>query len=226
MKPIKILIADDHELVRQGVRHTLETNAGWQVVAEAANGREAVELALQLQPDVAVLDLSMPEMNGLDAIRRIVAQLPQIRILVLSIHDSDTLIHEVLAAGAKGYLLKSDAARDLVFAVESLIEGRPYFTAKVSQTLLDNFLQANTPRGPEDRPRLTAREQEIVRLVADSKTNKEIAALLHISVRTVETHRSNIMEKLDLHSVSDLIVYAIRSGLKDPSQPGWLPGSR
>lgn len=223
MKPIRILIADDHELVRQGVRQTLETNPEWEVIAEAANGREAVELAERLQPEIAVLDLSMPELNGLEAIRRIVQIAPQIRILVLSIHDSETLIHEVLAAGAKGYLLKSDAARDLVSAVQSLADGRPFFTAKVSQALLDSFLSASTPKRVEERSRLTPREQEIVRLVADSKTNKEIASLLSISVRTVETHRSNIMEKLGIHSISDLVLYAIRNGLKDPSRPGPRP---
>jgi len=223
MTRTKILIADDHELVRRGVRHALEANPDWEVVGEAANGREAVEMAERLQPQIAVLDLSMPEMNGLEAIRRITSSSPHIRILVLSIHDSETLIHEVLAAGAKGYLLKSDAARDLLSAVQSLIEGRPFFTAKVSQTLLDNFLSGGSPRRVEERSRLTPREQEIVRLVADGKTNKEIATVLNISVRTVETHRSNIMEKLGIHSVSDLILYAIRNGLKDPSQPSVDP---
>ena len=219
MTRIKILIADDHELVRRGIRHALEANPEWAVVGEAGNGREAVELAERLQPQIAVLDLSMPEMNGLEAIRRILATAPDVRILVLSIHDSDTLIHEVLAAGAKGYLLKSDAARDLLAAVQSLIEGRPFFTAKVSQALLENFVNGGAPKRVEERTRLTPREQEIVRLVADSKTNKEIATLLNISVRTVETHRSNIMEKLAIHSVSDLILYAIRNGLKDATQP-------
>jgi DNA-binding NarL/FixJ family response regulator len=219
MTRIKILIADDHELVRRGIRHSLETIPDWEVIAEAANGREAVELADRLHPQIAVLDLSMPEMNGLEAIRRILSASPEVRILVLSIHDSDTVIHEVLAAGAKGYLLKSDAARDLLAAVQSLIEGRPFFTAKVSQALLDSFLNGGAPRRVEERSRLTRREQEIVRLVADSRANKEIATLLNISVRTVETHRSNIMEKLDIHSVSDLVLYAIRNGLKDASQP-------
>jgi DNA-binding NarL/FixJ family response regulator len=178
-----------------------------------------VELSQQIQPDIAVIDLSMPEMNGLEAIRRILESSPETRILVLSIHDSDTLIHEVLAAGAKGYLLKSDAARDLLAAVQSLVEGRPFFTARVSQALLESFLQSNSPRRQEEKARLTPREQEVVRLIADSKTNKEVASILNISIRTVETHRSNIMEKLGIHSVSDLILYAIRSGLKDPVPP-------
>jgi len=221
MTRTKILIADDHEIVRRGIRHALETNPDWEVIAEAANGREAVEMADRLHPQIAVLDLSMPEMNGLEAIRRILSASPEVRILVLSIHDSDTLIHEVLASGAKGYLLKSDAARDLLSAVQSLIDGRTFFTAKVSQALLDNFLNGGAPRRVvEERSRLTPREQEIVRLVADSRTNKEIATLLNISVRTVETHRSNIMEKLGIHSVSDLIMYAIRNGLKDVSPQG------
>ena len=221
MTRTKILIADDHEIVRRGIRHALETNPDWEVIAEAANGREAVEMADRLHPQIAVLDLSMPEMNGLEAIRRILSASPEVRILVLSIHDSDTLIHEVLASGAKGYLLKSDAARDLLSAVQSLIDGRTFFTAKVSQALLDNFLNGGAPRRVvEERSRLTPREQEIVRLVADSRTNKEIATLLSISVRTVETHRSNIMEKLGIHSVSDLIMYAIRNGLKDVSPQG------
>jgi DNA-binding NarL/FixJ family response regulator len=218
MNKTRILIADDHELVRQGVRHTLLTNPDWEVVAEACNGREAVELSKQVQPDLVVIDLSMPEMNGLEAIRQILQESPQTRILVLSIHDSDTLIQEVLAAGAKGYLLKSDAARELVAAVQSLVEGRPFFTPRVSQALLESFLHANAPKRVEEKSRLTAREQEVVRLIAASKTNKEVASLLNISIRTVETHRSNIMEKLGIHSVSDLIVYAIRNGLKDPSR--------
>ncbi len=214
MNKIKILIADDHELVRQGVRHTLVANANWEVVGEACNGREAVELSHRLQPDIAVLDLSMPELNGLEAIRQIVGHSPQIRILVLSIHDSDTLIHEVLAAGAKGYLLKSDAARDLVTAVQSLAEGRPFFTAKVSQTLLDSYLHSGLPRRVEEKSRLTAREQEIVSLIAEGKSNKEVASILNISVRTVETHRSNIMEKLGIRCVSDLVIFAVRTGLR------------
>jgi DNA-binding NarL/FixJ family response regulator len=219
----RILIADDHELVRQGIRHTLETNPVWEVVGEAANGLEAVDLATRLDPDIVVMDLSMPEMNGLDAIRHIVRSAPHIHILVLSIHDSDTLIHEVLAAGAKAYLLKSDAARDLVAAVQSLVDSRPFFTAKVSKALLDNFLHSSSPKRDSERSRLTSREQEIVRLIASSKTNKEIAGLLRISVRTVETHRSNIMEKLGIHSVSDLILYAVRQGLNDPAVPAPPP---
>ncbi len=218
MNQTRILIADDHELVRRGIRQTIEGHPTYEVVGEAVNGREAVELTAKLDPDLVILDLSMPEMSGLEALREIVKRSLRAKVLVVSMHDSEALIHEVLASGAKGYLLKSDAARDLLTAIESLSEGRTFFTAKVSQTLLENFLNGNTPKRPDERSRLTAREQEVVRLLADGKTNKEVAGLLHISVRTVETHRSNIMEKLDIHSVTDLILYAIRAGLKDPSE--------
>jgi DNA-binding NarL/FixJ family response regulator len=160
----------------------------------------------------------MPELTVLKAIRQILESSPQVRILVLSTQDSDTLVYEVLAAGAMGYLLKSEAARDLVAAVQSLVEGRPFFSAKASHSLLDSSRHSSSARLPEERSRLTAREQQIVRLIANGQTNKEIAASLNISVRTVETHRSRIMEKLGFHSLSALILYAIRTGLKDPSE--------
>jgi DNA-binding NarL/FixJ family response regulator len=157
----------------------------------------------------------MPELNGLEAIKQIIRKAPQMAILALSIHDSETVIRDVLAAGAKGYLLKSDAARDLVAAIQSLIEGRPFFTAKVSETLLQTYIHGGSPARGEEPSKLTGREREIVTLVADGHTNKEVASMLNISVRTVETHRSNIMEKLAIHSLSDLILYAVRTGLKD-----------
>jgi DNA-binding NarL/FixJ family response regulator len=217
----RILIADDHELVRHGIRHTLEDEPGeFLVVGEAANGRDAVEMARDLTPDVVILDINMPGLNGLQALREIVAGEAKARVLVLSVDDSEPVILEALAAGAQGYLLKTDAARDLVTAVHSLVAGRPFFTARVAQTLLARYVQGSAPRRREERSRLTPREQEIVRLVADGKTNKEMAALLNISIRTVETHRSNVMEKLDIHSVSDLVLYAIRHGLKDPGHAG------
>jgi DNA-binding NarL/FixJ family response regulator len=211
----RILIADDHELVRQGVRHTLESVPEWEVVGEASNGPEAIDLSEKTLPDVVVLDLTMPGMSGLDAIRPILKASPETRILVVSIHDSDELIHEVLAAGARGYLLKSDAARDLISAVQSLLAGRVFFTAKVSQALIHHYVQAHAPAASAVAlvTRLTTREQEIVRLVAKGMTNKEVATQLNISVRTVESHRSNIMEKLGIHSVSDLILYAVRQKL-------------
>ena len=211
-KRLRIVIADDHELVRQGVRHTLETHSEWSVVGEASNGREAVTLCQQLHPDIVVLDLTMPELTGLDAIPEILKVSPASKILALSVHDSEQLIHHVLAAGAKGYLLKSDAARDLIAAVQALSEGRVFFTARVSQALLENYLRGvHTPVA--ERSKLSPREREIVALVAQSKTSKEVAAILNISVRTVESHRSNIMDKLGIHSLSELIRYAIREKL-------------
>lgn len=223
MTPIRILIADDHALVRQAVRRILETNPEWEVVAEAVNGREAVELAECLQPEIAVLDLGMPELNGLEAIRLIVEKLPQVRILVLSIHESESVIHDALAAGAHGYLGKSDAGRDLVTAVQALADGRPFLTAKASQALLNHILHSSTPKRAEERSPLTPREREIVRLVAQRMTNRQIASLLNISVRTVETHRSHIMEKLSIRSVSGLILYASRHGLHEPLPLGRSP---
>lgn len=220
----RILIADDHELVRHGIRHTLEADpVQFLVVGEAANGLEAIELARNLTPDIVILDINMPGMSGLQALREIAKGETKPQVLVLSVDDSEPVILDALAAGAQGYLLKTDAANDLVTAVQSLAAGRPFFTARVAQTLLSRYVQGSTPRRREERSRLTPREQEIVRLVADGKTNKEMAALLNISIRTVETHRSNVMEKLDIHSVSDLVLYAIRHGLKDPG-PSARPG--
>ena len=216
---IRILLADDHELVRHGIRHTLESNPNWQVVGEASDGRQAVDLVRELTPDIVILDLNMPGLTGIEALREIVKTTPKPRVIVLSVDDSEPMILEALSAGAQAYLLKTDAARDLVTAVESLIEGRPFFTAKVAQIILERYIQGNSHKRKEERCRLTPREREVVRLVADGKTNKDMAALLNISIRTVETHRSNIMEKLDLHTVSDLVMYAIRHGLKDPGAP-------
>jgi DNA-binding NarL/FixJ family response regulator len=217
----RILIADDHELVRRGICHTLENEpTEFEVVGEAANGFEAVELARNLTPDLVILDINMPGMSGLQALREITGVDRHPRVLVLSVDDSEAVILEALAAGAQGYLLKTDAARDLITAIHSLLAGRPFFTAKVAQTLLARYVRGGLSGRREPRSRLTPREQEIVRLVADGKTNKEMAALLNISIRTVETHRSNVMEKLDVHSVSDLVLYAIQHGLKDPTTPG------
>ncbi len=222
----RILIADDHELVRHGIRHTLENDpAEFEVVGEAANGFEAVQLARNLSPEIVILDINMPGMSGLQALREISKGETKPRVLVLSVDDTEPVILEALAAGAQGYLLKTDAARDLVTAVHSLVAGRPFFTAKVAQTLLARYVQGGPPRRRQERSRLTPREQEIVALVADGKTNKEMAALLNISIRTVETHRSNVMEKLDVHSVSDLVLYAIQHGLKDPGGPGSRSGA-
>jgi DNA-binding NarL/FixJ family response regulator len=216
---VRILVADDHEIVRQGLRALLETQPGWQVVAEAVDGREALDKAKRLRPDVVVLDVSMPNLNGLEATRQIRKALPETEVLILTMHDSEQLVREVLEAGARGYVLKSDAGRELVTAVESVRKSKPYFTSRVSEIVLDGYLNAggrsdayNVPRSV----RLSPREREIVQLLAEGKSNKEVAAALHISVKTAETHRTNLMRKLDLHSISELVRYAIRNKMVEP----------
>jgi len=209
---LRILLADDHDIVRRGLKELLEQQVGWQVCAEAANGREAVELALQHRPHVAVIDLSMPELNGLEATRRIRQSLPDTEVLIFTMHESEELIREVLGAGARGYLLKSDAVRQLIPAVESLSQKKPYFAGRVSEVVLDGFLKGGqvTLEGATSE-RLTSREREVVQLLAEGKSNKQIARLLDLSVKTVETHRTAAMRKLELNSLPDLVRYAIRA---------------
>jgi len=214
---LRILLADDHDIVRRGLKDLLEQHEGWQVCAEAANGRDAVDLALRHRPHVAVMDLSMPELNGLEATRRIRQGVPETDILIFTMHESEELIREVLVAGARGYLLKSDAVRHLVPAVESLSQKRPFFAGSVSEILLDGFLkggQAAALRPSAER--LTSREREIVQLLAEGKSNKQIARLLDLSVKTVETHRTTAMRKLDLNSLPDLVRYAVRTQIIQP----------
>ena len=214
----KILIADDHEIVRRGLRALIESQPNWEVVGEAVTGREAVELAKQFTPQVAVLDVSMPEMNGLEATRQILKALPQTEVLILTMHDSEQVVREVLDSGARGYVLKSDAGRDLISAVEALRQRRPFFSSRVSEMLLQNYRGRQQRPGTGDAPRsrLTAREREIVQLLAEGKTNKDVAASLNISIKTAETHRTNIMNKLDLHSVTELVRYAVRNNMVEP----------
>lgn len=214
-KPLQILIADDHEVVRHGLRALLQNHPGWQVCGEATNGREAVDKALALRPDVVVLDIGMPNLNGLDAARDIVKADPQIAILILTIDESEQVMREVLNAGARGFVLKSDAARDLVAAVEALQHHRTFFTSKVAEMVLDGYLRGGdpSPRTEVVPDRLTRREREVVQLLAEGKTTKEVATHLGMSVKTAETHRSNIMRKLDFHSVSQLVVYAVRNNI-------------
>lgn len=215
---LKILIADDHEVVRQGVRTIIESQADWTVVAEAQNGADAVSRALELKPDIALLDITMPELNGLEAAKQILKQLPETQVLILTMHESDELVREVLAAGARGYVLKTDARRDLVNAVRSLSEGRPFFTPKVAEMVLEGFRQGQAPAQIEipAGDRLTARERQIVQLLAEGKTSKEVATALDISVKTADTHRANLMRKLNLHTLADIVRYAIRNKMIEP----------
>jgi DNA-binding NarL/FixJ family response regulator len=207
----RIVIADDHEMVRRGLVATLADVERWTVVAQADNGREAAELVATHKPDIAILDLSMPELNGLDATRRILAARPETCVLILTAHESEQLVREVLAAGARGYVLKSDAGRILVRAVEALLEGQTFFTSKVARLVLEGYLRGGGAEAQETAQTLSAREREIVQLLAEGASNKEVARALGISVKTAETHRSNIMRKMQFASLSDLVKYAVRN---------------
>ena len=211
MKSLRILIADDHEMVRLGLRRVIEEGRKeWSVCGEARSGREAVEKAKQLRPEIAVLDFSMPELNGLEATRQIRAALPGTEVLILTMHDSEQLVREVLAAGARGFILKSDAPHALVAALEALSEHKPFFTSKVSALVLEGYLNPQQPQAEGGVSRVTPREREVLQLLAEGKSNKEIATAVGISVKTAETHRANIMRKLALQSMSELVRYAIR----------------
>ncbi len=218
MKTVRILVADDHEVVRRGVRGLVESRPDWIVCGEATNGREAVEQAGRLAPDVVILDIAMPELNGLEAARRIHKAAPRTEVLILTMHRSEELVRQVLAAGARGYLLKSDAGRDLLAAVDAVAGHRPFFTPRVGEQVVRGYLAGDAAapvRGHSDRE-LTGREREIVQLLAEGKSNKEIATRLGIQTKTVETHRANIMRKLGHHGLSDLVRYAIRNRLVEP----------
>ena len=218
MKPLKILIADDHELIRDGLKARLEKHEGWKVCGEAVNGRQAVEMARTLTPDVAVLDISMPELNGIEATRQIRKACPKTEVLILTMQESEGLVRDVLAAGARGFVLKTDTSRLLVAAVEALAQGKPFFTGKVSELVLGGFLDPDRAAraGGDEASRLSPREREIAQLLAEAKTNKEVAAQLGVSVKTIDAHRANIMRKLNLHSVAELVRYAIREKLIEP----------
>jgi len=215
VKNLRILIADDHELVRRGARGVLHSRRGWRIVGEAANGQEAVEKAIDLKPDIALVDISMPELDGIEAVRQIRHAVPTAKILVLTMHESDRMVQRALDAGAQGYILKSDLTECLVKAVKSISDGTCFLTPRVSKIMMEGSLKAKRERQQQQRAgaRTTPRETEIIRLLAEGKTNKEIAALLEIAVRTVEGHRARIMLKLGFHSLTELIHYAIRQGI-------------
>ncbi len=212
MSRLRILLADDHEMVRKGLRATIEGHPGWEVCGEARTGREAVAKARELCPDVIVMDFTMPELNGMEATRQIRAALPLTEVLILSMHESEKLVRELLAAGARGYLLKTDAGEFLVAALKALSEHKPYFTPKVSAVVLQGYLNPEAQESPD----LTPREREILQLIAEGRATKQIAETLGISVKTAETHRTNLMRKLDLHSTADVVRYAIRNQIVQP----------
>ncbi|WP_270933309.1 response regulator [Falsiroseomonas oryzae] len=213
---VRILLADDHEVVRQGLRHLLERPAGWAICGEAATGREAVAMAAELKPDVAVLDVAMPDLNGLDATRQIRKASPRTEVLAFTMHESEALVREALAAGAKGYLLKSDAGLHIVAAVEALASGKTYFNAKVSATIVEGFLRAAAANAPRAERQLTSREREVMQLLAEGCSNKEVATRLSISLKTAEAHRGAIMRKLEARSLADIVRYAMRNGITPP----------
>jgi DNA-binding NarL/FixJ family response regulator len=213
-KLFRILIADDHDVVRCGVRTLLETHPGWTVCGEARDGREAIAKVAELRPDLVVMDVAMPTLNGMDAARQILKDRPGTPILIFTLYESDELIRQVLEAGARGFILKSDAAQNLLLAVEALQRRATFFTARAAKMMLDGYLHRND--GNQDnamRDRLTAREREVVQLLAEGSSSKEAAVLLNLSVKTIETHRTNVMHKLDVHSVAGLVRYAIRNSI-------------
>ena len=205
----RILIADDHEVVRSGVRGLIGQRAGWSVVAEAADGEEAIDRCVTTKPDVAILDYSLPRVTGVQATRQILAQVPTVEVLIFTLHDSEMLMRDAFNAGARGYLLKTDPAQNLLAAIEALAAHRPYFTGKVSEALLATFL-TNSPQ--VDRI-LTNREQAVVQLVAEGHSNKGVSAILNLSIKTTETHRAAAMRKLNINSTAGLVRYAVRSKL-------------
>jgi DNA-binding NarL/FixJ family response regulator len=212
--PIRILLADDHTVVRDGLRALLERQPDMTVVAEAADGRDSVRLAEEQSPDVVVMDIAMPNMNGIEATRRILALNPATAVVILSMHQDESYVLRSLKAGARGYLLKDSLRSEVIDAIRSVSQGRSYFTRKVSLILQEDYVRELERRGLDDSyDLLTDREREVLQLVAEGRTNKEVAAMLNVSLTTVETHRTHILQKLDLHSVPELILYAVRKGI-------------
>ena len=213
MGPLKILVADDHDLMRRGLRDILRSRTEWSVCAEAQTGKEAVAKAKSLRPDVAILDISMPELNGIEAAKQIRGVSPKTEMLVLSMHYSDQLVRDIVDAGIRGYMVKSDADKDLLTAVETLASHQPYFTAGAIDVIGHGLFNRRNVESNEVKDRLTTREREVVRLIAEGKSSKDVGDVLEMSVKTVETHRANVMRKLQVHSVSELVRYAIRNSI-------------
>ncbi len=214
MNKIRILLADDHAVVRKGLRFLLERQPEMEVVGEASDGREAVRLAAELKPHVVVMDIGMPQLNGIEAAAQIVKQNPQVNVIMLSVHSDESYLLRALSAGAKGYLLKDSAEEDLVRAVQVAAQGKPFFSPVISEKLLEDYMRYLQQRGLKDSyDLLTDREKEVLQLLAEGKSNKEVAALLNLSPYTVETHRTHIMQKLNLHNTAEIVLYAVRKGI-------------
>jgi len=218
MRPLRILVADDHEVVRQGVMALLGTVPEWTICGEAATGAEAVEKARALAPDLVVLDIGMPQMNGLSAARQILAALPGTEVLVLTLHESEEMMREVLATGARGYVLKSDAGRDLLDAVAALSRHRPFLSPRATEVVVDDYadIDHRAHEGGHRSRNLTPREQQVLRLLAKGRSNREVGVELGVAPKTVETHRTHLMAKLGLHSIGDVVRYAVRHKLIEP----------
>jgi DNA-binding NarL/FixJ family response regulator len=211
MTGIRVLLADDHGIVRKGLRSTIESEDGYEVVAEASNGREAVRLGQQLKPDIAIMDIAMPQLNGIDATEQLMKLSPATKVVILSMHADESYVIRVLAAQARGYILKDSAEADLLPALRSVLQGRPYFSPKVTQVLLEDYMRYLRQRGLQDTyDLLTAREKQVLQLLAEGNSNKDVANLLNLGLSTVDTHRTNLMQKLNLHSTAELVLYAVR----------------
>ena len=214
MKSIRILLADDHTVVRKGLRLLLESQSGFEVVADAADGRDAVSLAARYSPDVVVMDVAMPNLNGIEAARQITSRLPRTAVVFLSMHSDEGYVLKALKSGARGYLLKDSAEQDLVNAVIAVNDGKAFFSPAISRMLMDDYMRQMQDRNMEDSyDLLTTREREVLQLLAEGRSNKEVASALNLSLHTVDTHRGNILQKLNLHSGAELILYAIRKGV-------------
>lgn len=214
MANLRLLLADDHTLFRQGLRKILEERPDWEVVAEADNGKLAVRKALALEPDVALLDIGMPVLNGVDATRQIVRKAPKVKVLILSMYSDEAYVTRALNAGATGYLLKDSAGKELIKAISAVAEGTAYFSPAISRLMLDDYMRRAATTGVVDRyDTLSDREREIFQLVAEGKSNKEVAELLAISPATVETHRARVLQKLEIHNTAELVLYAVRRGV-------------
>lgn len=208
---IRIVLADDHGLIRKGLRFVLERESGIEVIGEAGDGREAVQVAEKLSPSVIIMDIAMPQLNGIDATSQIVRHNPNIGVIILSVHSDESYLLRALSAGAKGYLLKDSAELDVVRAVQAVAQGKPFFSPAIAKTLLDDYIHHLRQKGLQDSyDLLTEREKEVLQLLAEGKTNKEVASLLDLSLYTVETHRTHLMQKLNLHNTAEIVLYAVR----------------